>query len=258
MTSETNVKGRFPALGRGLAAVLQRDPNLAPRIASTLTRRIDDESLSLMVQAARAIEPVLERAAASKPSRLTRLGLKGTAALGSLREDEVHGRLRDIARSKSIGIVFIDIVDFTSYTGAHGDDAGIRLLGDASGIVDRGLEVGKGVSVKKLGDGWLLAFPSPSQAVRASLHIAHAAPKSDIALRIAVHAGNPRVDDDDLLGHDVNIAARLLDHCAPGEVLVTESAKRRAERRLKKVRWPTHRWVDVRGARSPILVHSAN
>ena len=258
MAPKTRMKGRLPALGRGLAAVLQRDPDLAPRIARTLRRRVDDESLSLMVQAARAIEPVLERAAASKRSRLTRLGLKGTAALGSLGEDEVHGLLRDIARSKSIGIVFIDIVDFTSYTGDHGDDAGIRLLGMANGIVDKGLEVGKGVSVKKLGDGWLLAFPSPSQAVRASLHIARGASKSDIGLRIAVHAGNPRIDDDDLLGHDVNIAARLLDHCAPGEVLVTESAKRRAERRLKKVGWPTHRWVDVRGAQSPILVHSAN
>jgi adenylate cyclase len=258
MASEAKVKGRFPALGRGLAAVLQRDPNLAPKIARTLARRIDDESLSLMVQAARAIEPLLERAAASKPSRLKRLGLRGTAALGSLGEDEVHGRLRDIARSKSIGIAFIDIVDFTSYTEAHGDDAGIRLLGAANGIVDKGLEVGKGVCVKRLGDGWLLAFPSPSQAVRASLHIARGAGKADIGLRIAAHAGNPRVDGDDLLGHDVNIAARLLDHCAPGEVLVTESAKRRAERRLKKIRWPTHRWVDVRGARSPILVHSAH
>jgi class 3 adenylate cyclase len=248
--------GRFPAVGRRLAAVLQRDPRLAPKIARTLTRRVDDESLSLMVQAARAIEPVLERAAESKPSRLARLGLKGTAALGALREDEVHGRLRGISRSKSIGIVFIDVVDFTSYTAEYGDDAGIRLLERANEIVDKGIEIGKGVSVKRLGDGWLLAFPSPSQAVRASILIARSARNKDLELRIAVHAGNPRVDEDDLLGHDVNIAARLLEHCDPGEVVVSDDAKRRAERRLKKVRWPSSRCVDIRGARSPILVHS--
>jgi class 3 adenylate cyclase len=256
MTPESKESRRIPALGRGLAAVLQRDPKLAPKIARTLTRRVDDESLSLMVQAARAIEPVLERAAESKPSRLARLGLKGTAALGRLGQDGVHGRLRDIARSKSIGIVFIDVVDFTSYTAAHGDDAGIRLLDRASGIVDRGVEIGKGVSVKKLGDGWLLAFPSPSQAVRASVHIARAARRAGLGLRIAVHAGSPRVDEDDLLGHDVNIAARLLEHCGPGEVVVTDDAKVRAERRLRTVRWETSRRVDVRGARSAILVHS--
>jgi class 3 adenylate cyclase len=236
--------------------VLQRNPNLAPKIARTLTRRVDDESLSLMVQAARAIEPVLERAAESKPSRLARLGLKGTAALGSLREDEVHGRLRDISRSKSIGIVFIDIVDFTSYTADYGDDAGIRLLGSANEIVNKGLEIGKGVTVKRLGDGWLLAFPSPSQAVRSSIQIARAARHADLGFRIAVHAGNPRVDENDLLGHDVNIAARLLEYCKPGEVVVTDDAKQRAARRLKKIRWPSSKRINVRGARSPILVHS--
>lgn len=257
MTRGTDGSKRFAALGRGLAAAIQRDPALAPKIARTLTRRIDDEPLSLMIQAARAIEPVLERAAASRRSRLARLGLRGTTALGSLGEDEVHGRLWEIARSKSIGIVFIDIVDFTSYTAARGDDAGIKLLGTAGEIVDKGLEVGRGVCVKRLGDGWLLAFPSPSQALRASLQIGRSARKRAIRLRIAVHAGAPRVDHDDLLGHDVNIAARLLDHCGPGEVVVTDVARLQAERRLKRVVWHTSRRVELRGAPSPILVHSA-
>ena len=130
------------------------------------------------------------------------------------------------------------------------------MLDRATVIVDKGLEIGKGVSVKKLGDGWLLAFPSPSQAVRASVHIDRAARKADLGLRIAVHAGNPRVDEDDLLGHDVNIAARLLDHCGPGEIVVTDDAKWQASRRLKTVRWKSSRSVEVRGAGSSILVHS--
>jgi class 3 adenylate cyclase len=257
MTDRGGKPGRLPGLGRNLAEVLRRDPGLAPKLARTLTRRVDDESLALMVQAARAVEPVLEQAATSKSSRLARLGLKGTAALGRLGVDEVHGRLRDIARAKSIGIVFIDIVGFTSYTAAHGDDAGIGLLAATEDTIGVGLEIGKGVCVKRLGDGFLLAFPSPSQAVRASLQIGGAAKKRGIDLRTVVHAGTPRVDRDDLLGHDVNIAARLLEHCDPGEIVVTDAAKKQAERRLKKVAFATQRQVHVRGATAPMLVHTA-
>jgi class 3 adenylate cyclase len=39
--------------------------------------------------------------------------------------------------------------------------------------------------------------------------------------RSALHWGSPRVRGDDLIGHDVNLASRVADLAAPGEVLVT-------------------------------------
>jgi class 3 adenylate cyclase len=240
-----------------LAASLRGDPEATSRIARKLAgRRADDRSIALVAEAARALEPVLSRALENKPSRLTELGLKGTTVLGALTGAESPGPLSFVARSKSIGIVFVDIVDFTTFTTSHGDDEAIMLLARTGELVDQAVEVGKGVCVKRLGDGFLLAFPSPSQAVRAAIALNRLAARSRIDLRIAVHAGQPTVESDDLLGYDVNLAARLLQHCKPGEIVVTDEAKTKAERRLTSVSFDGRRTIRVRGIDTPVIVHS--
>jgi adenylate cyclase len=159
--------------------------------------------------------------------------------------------------------VFVDVADFTHFTAEHGDDAAIELLLDTGRKVSRAVEAGRGELVKRLGDGFLLAFPSPSQAVRAAVKLAedsgHRGDQRPAArFRIAVHAGKPVVDGDDLLGHDVNLAARLLEHCRPGEVLVSEAAKQGAERRLRSVDFGDKKDVKVRGVSEKVPVYRAS
>lgn len=77
-------------------------------------------------------------------------------------------------------------------------------------------------------------------------------------LRIAVHAGEPLVEQDDLLGHDVNLTARLLDHCKPGEVVASATAKELAERRLRKVEFGRERRVKIRGLAGRKTIYPAN
>jgi class 3 adenylate cyclase len=77
-------------------------------------------------------------------------------------------------------------------------------------------------------------------------------------LRIAVHAGEPLVEGDDLLGHDVNLTARLLDHCKPDEVIVSKPAKELAERRLKKIDFGRERRVKIRGLAGRKTIYTAN
>ena len=242
-----------------LAASLRGDPEATSRIARKLAgRRADDRSVALVAEAARALEPVLTRAQQNKPSKLTELGLKGTSVLGALATTDSSNRLAFVAGSRSIGIAFVDIVDFTTFTSAHGDDEAIMLLARTGELVDRAVGVGQGVCVKRLGDGFLLAFPSPSQAVRAALALNRSATKNEISLRISVHAGQPTVEDDDLLGNDVNLAARLLDYCAPGEIVVTDEAKTKAERRLTSVKFDGRRTIRIRGIDSPVVVYVPN
>ena len=66
------------------------------------------------------------------------------------------------------------------------------------------------------------------------------------------------VEGDDLLGHDVNLTARLLDHCTPGEVLVSLPAKELAEKRLKKISFGKERMVKIRGLAGRKSVFAAN
>ena len=251
-----------------LLAALRRDPELVPKIAESLKGRIGDKSrTATVVQAAGALEPILEEAVKKRPSRLGLLGLKSAHILAglALEDDRSNRLLEDIGKGSSIGIAFVDVADFVAYTERHGDDAAIGVVNTLAEIVETAIRPCKGQLVKRLGDGFLLAFPSASQAIRAAVTIRDRAIKrrssgSDFPLmvRIAVHAGEPLVEQDDLLGHDVNLTARLLDQCAPGEVVVSSAAKDLAERRLRKVEFGPPREVKIRGLAGRVTIFTAD
>lgn len=250
-----------------LVAALRRDPELVSKVTQSLRQRIDGEEgrMASVVQAAEALEPVIEEALRKRPTRLGRLGLKSAHIIAMLAADDSasQSRLEAIAEAGTVGIVFVDVAGFTQFTAEHGDETAIDLLAELQELVDRAVKVGRGECVKKLGDGFLLAFPSASQAVRGAMSLRDTVvrrrdgKKGRAAhLRIAVHAGEPLVEQDDLLGHDVNLTARLLDHCEPDEIVISEPAKERAERRLRKVAFERRRIVKIKGLSTPVQVFS--
>lgn len=254
---------------RAVLAALRGDAELLPKLTDSLRQRVEvDEqgAMGRLIQAAEALEPILADAVGKKPSRLSKLGLKSAHLLAGLAMDDgtSDSRLAAIAQNSIVGIVFVDIAGFTSFTDEHGDDAAIELLKTLNPLVEKAVAVGKGEIVKHLGDGSLLAFPSASQAVRAAMALRDSVgqarvsdAKGGLRLRIAVHAGEPLVEGDDLLGLDVNITARLLDHCEPDEVIVSRAAKDLAERRLRKVSFAGGRRVKLRGLATPVRVFTA-
>lgn len=247
-------------------AALRGDPNLVPKVRHALRERIDekDGTVATMVQAAEALEPVIAEAVRKRPSRLGKLGLKSAHLLGglALQDARSNKRLARIARGSSVGIVFVDVAGFTSFTARVGDEAAIQLLGKLERLIDRTVREVHGELVKQLGDGFLLAFPSASQAVRGAVALNQAVrsrrasdPTFPVSLRIAVHAGEPLIEQDDLLGHDVNLTARLLDHCKPDQVIVSEAAKELAEKRLRKIDFGRRKLVKIRGLSTKVAVY---
>ena len=249
-------------------AALRRDPELFPKIAESLKGKIGDGSrAATFVQAAGALEPILEEAVRKRPSRLGLLGLKSAHILAglALEDDRSNQLLADIGRGSSIGIVFVDLADFVAYTESNGDAAAIGVVNTLANIVESAIRPSKGQLVKRLGDGFLLAFPSASQAIRGAITIRDRAlqrRRSGMSLplmvRIAVHAGEPLIEQDDLLGHDVNLTARLLDQCRPGEVVVSGAAKDLAARRLRKVEFGPPREVKIRGLAGRVIIFTAD
>ena len=115
-------------------------------------------------------------------------------------------------------VAFTDLEDFTTYTEAEGDNAASRLLighhRESEPIVrSRGGRV-----LKRLGDGLMLTFPEPEAAVLACLDLREAAP---LRLRAGIHGGKVLVAGDDVIGHVVNLAARVTASAAGGELVVT-------------------------------------
>jgi adenylate cyclase len=119
-------------------------------------------------------------------------------------------------------VAFTDLEDFTTYTEAEGDDAASRLLmghhREAGAIVaSRGGRV-----LKRLGDGLMLTFPEPVAAVLACLELSEAAP---LPLRAGIHGGKVLVTGDDVIGHVVNLAARVTGSAEGRELVVTDHVR---------------------------------
>jgi class 3 adenylate cyclase len=252
-----------------IRAALRRDPDLLPRMTESLREKIEDEdsTMATVVQAAEALEPILAEAVGKRPSRLGKLGLKSATLLAGLTEEDEasNTRLAIIAEGSQVGIVFVDVSKFTEYTANEGDDAARALLQRLDNLVQRSVKPVRGEVVKKLGDGYLLAFPTGSQAIRGAVSLRERVRRSrgsrnefPLRLHIAVHVGEPLVEQDDLLGHDVNITARLLDCAEPDEIVATEAAKEAAEKRLKKISFGNERVVKIRGLGSKVRIYSVN
>lgn len=130
-------------------------------------------------------------------------------------------------------IVFTDIVGFTKLTDNHGDEVALALLERQDRVVREALPASARV-VKELGDGLLLWFDGAREAIDTCLQLQCAferdefddstdAPAVPLWVRIGVHWGCPRRRGDDIVGRDVNLAARIVDLAGPGEVLCSEA-----------------------------------
>ena len=127
-------------------------------------------------------------------------------------------------KSNPGAVVFTDLVGFTAFTAAQGDAAALHLLSVQDKLVNATLPDDARI-VKELGDGLLLWFPDAVVAMRSCLDLLAAfelaAESEEIPLwvRIGAHWGSPARRGDDIVGHDVNVAARIVDVAAPGELL---------------------------------------
>jgi adenylate cyclase len=125
-------------------------------------------------------------------------------------------------------IAFTDLTGFSEFTAVEGDEAALRLIATHETMLRE--TIGRrGRIVKNLGDGFLLWFRDPCDAVEAGLRLLEVVEEQppDVELpmwvRVGIHFGAPLRYRRDIVGHDVNVAARIVDLAAPGEVLVSEA-----------------------------------
>jgi adenylate cyclase len=127
-------------------------------------------------------------------------------------------------------IVFTDLVGFTEFTSARGDAEALVLLATQDRLVRAELPDSARV-VKEIGDGLFLWFPGPLTALQCSLALHRRFEEESsttglpLWIRVGMHHGRALPRGDDLVGNDVNIASRIVDVAAPGEVLVSDSVR---------------------------------
>lgn len=153
--------------------------------------------------------------------------------------------------------MFTDIVGFTEFNALRGDDEALELLALQEGIV-RGVIGDNARVVKELGDGLMIWFEDACDAIDAGLRLQERfeqeAMESDAPLwvRIGVHSGRQSRRGADLVGHDVNVASRIMDLAGSGEVLASEATVTKTHAYLPEVAFEQLGPVVMRGIPMPI------
>jgi len=138
----------------------------------------------------------------------------------------------------TLTIVFSDIEQSTRRGVELGDEGWMALLTFHNRLVRRHVERHGGIEVKAQGDGFMLAFPSARSAVLCSLEVMRALevhsrshPTEALRIRIGMHAGEAIVEDNDLFGRPVVLAARIANQARGGEILVSSLVREIVESR---------------------------
>jgi len=159
-------------------------------------------------------------------------------------------------------VMFTDIVGFTEFTALRGDVEALSLLALQERIVSDELTDDARI-VKQLGDGLMLWFGDPCEAIRTGLRLQERFEEESMNIdaplwvRIGVHAGRQTRRGSDLLGHDVNVASRIMSLANSGEVLASEATVERANGGLEDVEFEQLGPVVMKGIPTPINLYRA-
>lgn len=134
-------------------------------------------------------------------------------------------------------ILAADVVGYSRLMAAdeEGTLAKVKVLQHE--IWDPRIQDHRGRVVKRMGDGILLEFGSAVDAVRCAIKMQEEMAKHNegvsadqrIEIRIGIHVGDVIVEDEDIFGDGVNIAARLEGIAQPGSVSISEDAFRQVQ-----------------------------
>ena len=135
--------------------------------------------------------------------------------------------LARLAPDGNVAILFSDIEESTALNERIGDRAWVRLIGRHDKLVRRYVQSHRGHVVKSQGDGFMVAFAEPEQAVRCSVDLQRALRKrpNGIRVRIGIHTGKSVRRGDDLFGRNVAMAARVAAEADGGQTLVSEPVR---------------------------------
>jgi adenylate cyclase len=127
----------------------------------------------------------------------------------------------------------------------HGDEEAVltRLKTIRKAIVAPSIASHRGRIVKTVGDSMLVEFASSVDAARSAVEVQRAMaaqnsgklPETRIEFRIGLHVGDIIVDENDIFGDCVNIAARLQGLAEPGGLSLSDDAYRQIRGKIELI-----------------------
>jgi TolB-like protein/class 3 adenylate cyclase/Tfp pilus assembly protein PilF len=130
-------------------------------------------------------------------------------------------------------ILAADVAGYSRLMGADEEGTHERLKGHLRELVDPKIEEHHGRTVKNTGDGLLAEFASVVDAVRCAVEIQRGMAEREpqvpedrqIRFRIGVNIGDVIVEEHDIFGDGVNVAARLEALAEPGGICISRMVR---------------------------------
>jgi class 3 adenylate cyclase/DNA-binding NarL/FixJ family response regulator len=164
------------------------------------------------------------------------------------------------ATRRLVAILAADVAGYSRLMGADEEGTLTALKAIRRDLADPKIEEHRGRIVKTTGDGLLVEFASVVDAVRCAVEIQRAmaernvevAAERRVEFRIGINLGDVILDEGDIYGDGVNIAARLEALAEPGEICVSRVVRDqvqdrldvafedRGEQRVKNIARPVH------------------
>ncbi|MGH9139275.1 MAG: adenylate/guanylate cyclase domain-containing protein [Acidimicrobiales bacterium] len=147
--------------------------------------------------------------------------------------DSVRPSLRsELADDGTITLLFSDIEDSTAVNARLGDEGWMEEIRAHAKLVQSLVDANAGRVVKSQGDGFMVAFREPADAVRCGVALQRAlaeAPSGQepLRVRVGIHTGTAISEDGDYFGENVAFAARVAQQADGGEILVSTAVRDR-------------------------------
>ena len=139
------------------------------------------------------------------------------------------------AKAATNTILFTDMASSTTLADQLGDSKAQEVRPTHNEIVRSALSANGGSEIKHTGDGIMATFTTASSALACAIAIQQGVashkeehPDSPLGVYIGLNAGEPIAEDDDLFGTSVDLAARLVDHAQPGQIIASDVVRQLA------------------------------
>jgi adenylate cyclase len=150
-------------------------------------------------------------------------------------------------------ICFVDMTGYTRLTEERGDEVSARLATTLAALVEGISRRHGGRAIRWLGDGGLFYFANANAAVRAALEMSEGAPAAGLPpTHIGIQAGPVIFRDGDVYGRTVNVASRIADRAAAGEILTSVETVGQVDD--PEVRFGEVGTVELKGVAAPVTL----
>ena len=122
---------------------------------------------------------------------------------------------------KLAAIVFTDIIGYTKLASDNQSRAS-ALLKQQRDLFQPIVSKLNGSWVKEVGDGLILTFDTVTDAANCCIKLQETSKQiNDLDLRIGIHQGEIIIEENDIIGDDVNVASRIEPFSAPGGIAIS-------------------------------------